>query len=89
MKSQIYRAVEAHTLPLGLLPNKMPTTAETEDMLRISADFCLHSGQMKLISIYETSMTSTIRGKLMVSRSDHVGLPNLTQSVRSYREKML
>ena len=67
----------------------MLMSAEAEDILELSADFCFHSGQTKLISIYETLMTSTNRGKLLVSRSNCVGLLVLTKFVRWYRERVL
>ena len=70
MESQISKALEAQTLPFRRLTTKIPTFAEVEDMLRLSADFCLHSRQTRLISIYETLMTSTNRGKLLVSQSN-------------------
>ena len=67
----------------------MLMSTETEDMLKLSADFCFHSGQINLLSIYETLMTSTIRGKLWVSRSNWDGVLILTKFARWYRERML
>ena len=64
-------------------------SAEAEDMLKLSADFCFHSSQTKLVSIYETLMTSTNRGKLLVSRSSCDDVLILTGFVRWYRERML
>ena len=57
-------------------------SVEAEDILKLSADFCFHSSQTKLISIYETLMTSTNRGKLLVSRSNCDGILILTEFVR-------
>lgn len=64
-------------------------SAEAEDMLKLSADFCFHSGQTKLVSFYETLMTSTNRGKLLVSQSCCDDVLILTGFVRWYRERML
>ena len=64
-------------------------SAEAEDMLKLSADFCFYSGQTKLVSIYETLMTSTHRGKLLVSGSSCDGIQILTDCVRWRRERML
>ena len=60
----------------------MLMSVEAEDILKLSADFCFHSSQTKLISIYETLMTSTNRGKLLVSRSNCDGILILTEFVR-------
>ena len=67
----------------------MLMSVEAEDMLKISADFRFYSGQTKLVSIYETLMTSTDRVKLLVSQTNCVGLLILTQFVRCYHERML
>ena len=67
----------------------MLMSVEAEDMLKLSADFCLHSGQTKLVSIYETLMTSTNRGKIWVSRSNCDGVLILTEFSRRYRKRML
>ena len=67
----------------------MLVSTGAEDMVKLSADFCFHSGQMKLVSIYEALMTSTNRGKLWVSRSNCDGVLILTEFARWYRERML
>ena len=89
MKLQISKAVAAQAQSLQQFPTRMPMSAEAEDMLKLSADFCFHSGQMKLVSIYEMLMTSTNRGKLLVSQSKCISLMILTEFVRWYRERML
>ena len=89
MRWQITEAVAAQSLAFQRSPTRMLMSTGTEDMLKLSADFCLRSGQIKLISIYETLMTSTICGKLWVSRSNCDGVLILTKFARWYRERML
>ena len=89
MRWQISRVVVAQDLSSQQLPTRMLMSAEAEDMLKLSADFCLHSGQTKLVSIYETLVTSTNRGKTWVSRSNCDGVLILTEFSRWYRKRML
>ena len=69
VKSQISRALAAHSPSLTQIPTSMLASAEAEDMLRLSSDFCHQSGQIQLVSCVETLATSTNRGKLLVSIS--------------------
>lgn len=69
MKSQISRALAAHSLSLTRNHKSMLESEEAEDMLRLSSDFCYESGRIKLISCFETRTTSTDRGRLLVSES--------------------
>ena len=68
MEWQISRALAAEALSSKHTPTTIFDSVEAEDMFQISSDFCHHSGQMQLLSCYETLMTSTVRGKLFVSQ---------------------